>query len=188
MQKFKQYAVEKQIQNQIMESVLLLQYISENNERLNEESVLTGFSTKINQILPKLGLKLHKGDGIVSYIAKFATVGGKMLIAAIKGNKEEVKRLSTTIERGEFIDFLFKLDMVSLHLVTNPIHMIDAITGWDLMANLKSVAQKASNTIKDIINGINQLKTKIVQVLDTNVAKPIISFFDELETTVTATV
>ena len=66
--------------------------------------------------------------------------------------------------------------------------MIDAITGWDLMANLKSHAQKAVSAIEDIVNGIKQLKTKIVQVLDDNVAKPIISFFDELETTISITV
>ncbi len=188
MQKFKQYASEKQIQTQIMESLLLLQYVTENDGRLNEDSVLANFASKVNSILPKLGMKLHKGDGIINYVAKFASVGGKMLIASIKGNKEEIKRLATTIDRSEFIDFLLKLDMVSFHLVTNPIHMIDAITGWDLMANLKSHAQKAVSVIEDIVNGIRQLKTKIVQVLDNNVAKPIISFFDELETTVSITV
>lgn len=188
MQKFKQYVVEREIEAQIMESVLALQYVSDYGNQLNEESFLSGFSAKVNSVLPKLGLKLHKGDGIISYIAKFATVGGKMLVAAIKGNKDEVKRLSTTVSRGEFIDFLLKLDTVSLCLIINPITMIDAITGWNLMANLKSGLQKASSVIGDIVDSIKALKTKIVQVLDDGVAKPIITFFDELETTITTTV
>lgn len=107
-----------------------------------------------------------------------------MLIAAVKRDKAAIKMLATQVSRAEFIDFLFKLDMVSLHLVTNPIRMIDAITGWDLMSNLQAHAKKAGAIVDDIVAGISALKLKITQVLDDNVAKPFLSFFGDLEATI----
>lgn len=184
MKTYKEYVQEKE-QGQIAESFMMLYYVSQiEHSQINEASVLQDMAAKLNSVLPKVGLKLHKGDGLISYLSKFATIGGKMLVAAVKRDKAAIKMLATQVSRAEFIDFLFKLDMVSLHLVTNPIHMIDAITGWDLMSNLQAHAKKAGAVVDDIVAGIHALKTKITQVLDDNVAKPFLSFFGDLEATI----
>lgn len=163
---------------------MMLHYATTHDSSLNEDSILQDFASKVNSVLPKIGMKLHKGDGIINYIAKFSSIAGKMMIAAIKRDKATIKELSTKVSRGEFVDFLLKLDTVTMHLVTGPVHMIDAITGWDLMVNIQSAAKKAGTVIDDIVSNINNLKQKIKQVLDDNVAKPFLSFFGELEATI----
>jgi len=173
----------------IQESLMTLYYVT-NSNTLNEsseldESILDDFAGQVKAALPKFGVKIHKGSGLIDYLKKFTTVGGKILVAALQKDKEKIKELSKNVERAEFVDFLLKLDMVTMHLITGPIHMIDAVTGWDLMANIKAHAEKAEDIIKGIVHGIEDLKGKIVKVLDDNVAKPFIGFFQDLEMAIT---
>ena len=65
---------------------------------------------------------------------------GKVIWYAMKaavGNEEDKQKLiriikETKISSSQLIDFLLKLDMLTLHAITGPIHMIDAVTGWHL--------------------------------------------------------
>ena len=138
------------------------EYLNENLDILSEEMILEDIKSWLN----KYGLKIHKGDGIIDYLKQFSTGAGKLILAAIKGDKEEVKRIANSLEKEKVVDFLFKLDMVSLHLITGPIHVIDAITGWDLVANLKQATKKTPSIIKDILDSIKDIKNKVVKVFD----------------------
>lgn len=167
------------------DTLLVLAYISESADSLNEEelteaSILAGLTDKLGDVLPKAGLKLHKGKGLLSYVKDFTGTAGKMIIAAIKKDKEQIKKLSQEFEKADFIDFLLKLDMVTMHLVTGPIHMVDAVTGWDLMANLKAHTKKAEDTLETIQKAIADLKAKVAKIADEKVVSPIIAFFDSI--------
>lgn len=77
MKTYREYIQEKE-QGQIAESCMMLYYVSQiEHSQINEASVLQDMAAKLNSVLPKVGLKLHKGDGLISYLSKFATIGGK---------------------------------------------------------------------------------------------------------------
>jgi hypothetical protein len=191
MENFKKFHQENSIsENEVMNALMVLTYLGtlENiNEseiqNLTESSIMTGITSlfgKLETGVDKIGMKLHHGKGLIDYAKSFTGATGKMIIAAIKKDKEEIKRIASTFEKAEFIDFLLKLDMVTMHIVTGPIHFVDAVTGWDLAANLKAHTKKAQDTLETIIKSINDLKIKIKTVLDDNVASPIERFLDSV--------
>jgi hypothetical protein len=194
MIKFSKFKEQTEYNESLKECLMTMAYIgtleNTNESALTEASILAGVADMFGKIeagFDKIGMKLHHGKGLIDYVKQFSGTGGKMLIAAIKQDKEEVKSLASTFDKAEFIDFLLKLDMVSMHLVTGPIHMIDAITGWDLMANLKSHAVKAENIIDSIEKAIADLKSKISTLMDNSIADKINAFFDSISDMLFAT-
>jgi hypothetical protein len=123
------------------------------------------FEGAVSKFLEKLGLTVHKTKGLVDYVAGFTKGLGQIIIAAAKGDKERVKQIEHSVKKEDVIDFLLKLDMATLHLVSGPIHFIDAITGWDLWANVKSTAQKGKSVLdmikKEIDTVVTMVKTYI---------------------------
>jgi hypothetical protein len=135
-------------------AILLASVYSENlNENLTE--------AKAQQALDKLGLTVTKTKGIVDYVRSFVKGSGRIIIAAVKGDKQKVREIASTLKKEDVMDFILKLDMATMHLVSGPIHFIDAITGWDLWANVKHNATKANSTYQEISSVLFQLKSKI---------------------------
>jgi hypothetical protein len=198
MGNFKKFHEKNNINEQdIKECLMALAYLGtlENvNEsefqNLTEASILAGIANMFGKAeagIDKIGMKLHKGKGVLSYIADFNDAASFLVYAAIKGDKEEVLRLAKTFDKSKFVDFLLKLDMLSMHILTGPIHMIDAITGWDLIANLKAHTSKAENIIDSIEKAISDLKAKISTLMDTSIADKVNSFFDSISDMLFAT-
>ncbi len=160
---FKQYQAQHNQQIQIQEEISVLLYLQENIDNLNEVELQEG----VNDWLDKVGLKLHKGKGIINYVKQFGTSIGKMILAALKGDKAKVKEYAKEFDRAEVVDFLLKLDMATLHIITGPIHFIDAVTGWDLMSNLKHIAKGTKEILQQIWQAIQNIKNKVVQVIKT---------------------
>jgi hypothetical protein len=187
MIKFSKFKEQTEYNESIKECLMALAYMGTleniNESALTEVSILTGIADMFGKVetgIDKIGMKLHKGKGVLSYIADFNDAASFLIFAAIKGDKDEVLRIAKTFDKAKFIDFLLKLDMLSMHIVTGPIHMIDAITGWDLMANLKAQAVKAENIIDSIEKAIVDLKSKISKLMDTSIADKVNSFFDSI--------
>jgi hypothetical protein len=187
MIKFSKFKEQTEYNESIKECLMALAYMGTleniNESALTEVSILTGIADMFGKVetgIDKIGMKLHKGKGVLSYIADFNDAASFLIFAAIKGDKDEVLRIAKTFDKAKFIDFLLKLDMLSMHIITGPIHMIDAITGWDLMANLKSHAVKAENIIDSIEKAISDLKSKISTLMDTSIADKVNAFFDSI--------
>jgi len=165
MVSFKEYKEVAEMQDKIA----LLMYIAENDEMINEsydmdsltEAQEIAIVEDVNSWLGKMGMKVHKGDGIISYLRQFTGGIGKLIIAAIKGDKEKVKKIASSIEKAKVVDFLLKLDMVTLHLLSAPIHFIHGITGWDLEADLKRVTKGAENVINVVKKAFVTIKNNI---------------------------
>lgn len=177
-------------ESEIREKLIILSYLMTkknlNENELTEASILDGIKTVFGNVetgLDKIGMKLHHGKGLLDYAKSIAGFSGKMIIAAIKKDKEEILKISKTFEKSEFIDFLLKMDMVTMHIFTGPIHMIDAVTGWDLMANLKAHAHKADTLIDTIGKTIEELKKDLIIFLDASVAEPFVSFLSSISDT-----
>ena len=116
----------------------------------------------VNDILGKFGLELEKkSPGVLGYMSQFATGVGKMVWLAIKKDKEGIKKLSQEFTREKFVDFLYKLDLVTLHLVTGPLHFIDGLTGWELGPKLKELAKGAEAVVANIRKALVTVKKEI---------------------------
>lgn len=136
------------------------------NEMVNELDNEYLFEGKIDSLLHKAGLHVHKSRGLIGYL-KDAGVGiAKLFVAAIRRDKKAVKDIVSSIDKGDVVDFLLRLDMATLHIVTGPIHLIDAVTGWHLWAAVKDKANKAGNAVIDKIKkAIEAVKTSLAKVI-----------------------
>jgi len=181
---FKEYKEVTEMQDKIA----LLMYIAENDEMINEsydmdsltEADKEAIVKKTNSWLDKVGMKLHKGTGIIDYLKVFSKGAGKLIMAAIRKDKDEVKAIANTIEKEKVLDFLLKLDMATMHIVTGPIHFVDAVTGWDLMANIKHAAESADDKLKIFYDAISKVKDSIMTVLGGDRQKKMLRVADNL--------
>jgi hypothetical protein len=142
--------------NESVQKLMLAIHFSDsmNESEINEAS--------IGDYASKIGLKISKGNGLIDYLIKFTSGAGKMLMAAIKGDEPKVREISGQMSKADFVDFLLKLDTVTMHLVTGPIHMIDAITGWDILANIAHGAHVAKEkVVKSFKDALDYVKDKI---------------------------
>lgn len=136
---------------QLLEMAILINY-----DDINE-------AIDFGKMLKKIGFKAHKGTpGLIEIVAKSGKNIAKLLWLAAKAvrSKEERAALkdhikSMKVSKEDLLNFLYKLDLVTLHAITGPLHAIDAVTGWEIVPNLQSAATKTNSLI---LKAINQLK------------------------------
>jgi len=190
--KFKTFIKESNESKEIQEKVALLLYMTENMDMINEsydmenltEAQETLMLEGIKDWFEKVGLTFEKGDGIIDYISQFLVGAGKIVLAAIKGDKKKIKEIASGLKKEKVIDFLLKLDVVSLHIVTEPIHIIDAVTGWDLMADIKKYADSAEDKIKIFYKAMKKVKDTLTDLFNGNKQKRMLSYATKLEKSV----
>ena len=141
----------------------------------------TAIDESLKDWLSKVGLHAHKGKGVINYITQFGTLAGKMILAAVKGDSKKVKELANQITKEELIDFLFKLDQVSLHIITGPIHFIDGLLGWHLAANLDHLKKGTQDILSKIWQAIVTIKDHVKQVLSPDHQKTVLVNLQNLE-------
>lgn len=147
-------------------NLIELQYFTDMDINLLTEETLTEFKMPdIMGAISKAGLHVKKGRGLIQMIASVGTHFAKILYHAIKasggdeGSNSILKELlGKKIKKEDFIDFLLKLDQVTLHAITGPIHAIEAITGWHLWAAVGHVRDVAKNLQQKSTDIINKLK------------------------------
>jgi|APSaa5957512535_1039671.scaffolds.fasta_scaffold52938_2 hypothetical protein len=137
---------------------MIMEYVEiENSGTLDE-----AFNFKsINAKLGKLGMNMHKGTGLLQQIASSGKFIKNLFLAAIKKDKEGVKKVMATIKKEDLIKFLLNVDQLTLHMLTGPIHFIEAVTGIHITANIKHVIAKSKDIIDDIIKNIGNIKSDL---------------------------
>ena len=161
MMRFKEFLLEEQMKNETSDRLQVLLYMMENVDTINEstdEQILENVNKHVN----KIGLKLHKSKSLIDYIKSFTTGAGKLFLYMIKGDTKKAKELLKSIKKEDVLDFIIKLDLGTLHIITGPLHTIDAWTGWDLAANVQAKMEKGSDLLNDIKHGIDEIRAKIV--------------------------
>lgn len=153
MMKFDTYLNQEQID---MENIIeLYQFI--NKDMLNEGMDFQG-------ILNKLGFKVSKGKGIIQILAGASVNVSKIVWYTFKlyqGDEEyrqKILDIYSKVKKEDVMDFLLKLDMLTLHTLTGPIHMLDAITGWHLSPNINKVTKDISYRINRVIKHLTTVK------------------------------
>lgn len=164
MKTYKQFISEKTINApyspEYLETVLFGQMVLESMEveALNESEL----NENVKEILHKMGIHADKkAPGVLEYAAKFTFGVGKIIWYAMKGDKAKIKEIAKEFTKEALLDFLLKLDILTLHYVTEPIHIIDAVTGWHIGAAIKTSIKKADNVIKQIKDAIKVVKDKV---------------------------
>ena len=132
-------------------------------ETLNEmlESDDTVILENVFKDLGKSMIHIKKGKGLIQHFKAAGAGMAKMFLALIRGDTDEVKRIAKTIKSGDVLDFLLKLDQATLHLITGPLHSLEAITGWHIWANIEKAHASSGKLVDKLRQAIGTLKTNI---------------------------
>ena len=185
--RFQEFLNEIELTNEMEDRISMIMYLNENNNILIEsvdnltEAERISLEESIHDWLAKAGLKLHKSDGIIDYVIQFTKGAGKIIMAAFNEDAEEVKKIANSLKKETVVDFLLKLDMATMHIITGPIHFIDAITGWDLMSNISAVAKKAESKLKLFYKAIQTVKDSLISVLSGTKQKSMLKLAGKIE-------
>jgi hypothetical protein len=129
-------------------------------------------SGEVNQALGKIGIHVKKkNQGLFSMIVKSGKNIGKVLWLAVKAAakdspesrqklKEAIQKLK--VNRSQIIDFFLKIDTLTMHLFTGPIHMIEAVTGWHIAADLARGKDDTTAKIKSSIHTLKDYANKLI--------------------------
>lgn len=173
MKTFKQYDIENSSEYRaVVEMIQFMEYVDNDFQETLSEG-----------LLDKIGLSAHKGDGGLLKIVKNAGITMvKLFAAVIKGDKETAKAIANTeIKKEDVIDFLLKLDQATLHILTGPIHTLEAITGWHIWAKVsKHASDVAHATVDSIKDATKYIKSKVAGLSD-KAAKKIIANAERIE-------
>ena len=145
-----------------MEILIEMAMIVDDEMTLNEAFDIGTLKSTGKSLLKSIGMGSHKsGDGLISVALKSGKIMAEFVYHILRGssgNTTSIQRVKdiakTEITKEQFLDFLLKLDMATLHLVSGPLHAIDAWTGWHIWAHIKSKTEngleKARKAITDL--------------------------------------
>ena len=132
------------------------------------------FDKNVKQGAKKLGVHIGTEKGLLQYISAIGINSAKILFYAVdyvyNGNKEakgKIIEISKSVKKEHIIDFILKLDVLTLHMLTEPIHVIDALTGMHIGANIESAGKELTTRAKEAIISIENLKNKLEDKLKT---------------------
>jgi len=161
MMKFKEFLEEEQT-NSTIQALLEMSILMDLSDSLNESELYESAADKAHGMLSVMGLHAHKGKGLIDYFKAGAIGMGSLMIAAAKGDSEKIKEIAKSIKKTDVVDFLLKMDQATLHAVTGPIHMIDAITGWHIGAAVANHVEKVSDFIVGTITKTKEYINKAI--------------------------
>jgi len=174
--KFKNYIEQKDYQTKIAGLI----YLAENINTLNEADLNEG----LNDWLNKIGLDAKKEKGLINYFWNFTKGAGKLVLAAIRKDKEEVKNIASTINQKDCINFILKLDLATLHIITTPLHFIEAVTGWSIEPIVKDKLKSANDKLKIFFNAIGTVKDSIIKLANPKKTKSYLKLVGKLQNAV----
>ena len=164
---FKEYNKESELSVEIANVIEFFEFSNMEFGSLNESELNEFKMPDIDGALKKAGLHVKKGRGLIQMIASSGLHFARVFHAAIraaggdKGAEKTLRELlSKKISKEDVIDFLLKLDQATLHIVTGPIHFIEAVTGWHIWAAVHKVRDVSKDILqkgKDIISKLKDI-------------------------------
>ena len=168
----------EEFQNEVQTAVLGLALLEELDPNETDEGINEG----INDILGKFGLELEKkSPGVVEYLYKFSKGVGKFIWYAIKKDKKGINQMKKDFSKEELLDFLYKLDLVTMHLITGPLHFIDGMTGWDLGVAIEGMHKEAGKVVDKIKKALSTLKGTVTDYFAPTLQPIVLSKVTDIE-------
>jgi len=149
----------------------------EEGDYIDEASIVIQSKSALN----KMGIDIEKeSEGIIAKLKKpELREFFKHLFSAFAGNeisKQKIKEMAkNAVSKGDIINVLLKLDGLTLHLISGPIHVLEYLTGW----KVAGVKKKVENVTVRIQKSINTLKN-LSQTLTGKEKKQITNFTSNL--------
>lgn len=155
----------------------------EDFERLDEGAADTidDIKDKAEKIFMSIGFHTSQGKGLVQYLW---TINKNLLsllywgtVYSTGSEKEKVesqakiREIVNSVSREDVVNFLYKLDSLSLGLISTPLKMIDAITGWHIAGEVSSRITPAIEKAKKAIEWLEQAEQNLEGKLRTQVQK-----------------
>lgn len=176
--KIDMYRFSSQEKRDMMTLLEVAWFIENQNDMLNEGFDFLG---KLEGLADKLGIHVSSSKGgMIGILYRSGKVLAEFFWCAFKatmGDNQAKQRLvelsKTEITKEEILDFLLRLDGLTLHTLTGPIHMIDNLLGWHIWAavqdHAKGFADKAAKAISDLVDVVkevdDEVKTKAKKLL-----------------------
>lgn len=170
--KFQNYCNDKwQVENDIytlLEASMLIE-----EPILNENKIINN----ITNFIKKIGLTVHHRSGLIHHLKKASTSVSKLIMLAFKNDKEGLKQhiKDNQISKSDVLDVLLKIDVLTLHIVSYPLHIIDAVTGWEIMPAIKSstlpIIERAKKAIKEMEYILTTVTGEVKKTLENHVTK-----------------
>jgi hypothetical protein len=153
----------------LIEAMVLMDSL-ECNEGLKDDfqTMMKKLKDKFNKVIKKTGLHIEKSDGLIQQLIKAGGNVGKLIyyvFMAYYNNDNEMKKkaqeIASSVTKEQIMDFLLKLDTVTLHLLTGPIHTLDALTGLHIWPNIKDKIEPITKKAKIAIEKLEDLKHEL---------------------------
>ena len=136
----------------------------------------------LTKVVGKLGISAHGRKNLLKLITSVGKNTGLALVYAVRshmgqeGSKEKLENILKTANiKSELMDLMLRLDTLTLHLLTGPLHIIDAITGWHLGADMQQKAKTPNTHVKSALDTIakaaNAIKDKPRKTLNRSIEK-----------------
>ncbi len=160
-----------------MEIIMEMAMIIDDDTVINEAFDLKTFKSGMQSLMKGVGIGAHRsGEGLIQIALKSGKTMAEFVWHAFRAaaGKEESKTKLKELARKEitkeqFLDFLLKLDMATLHMVSGPLHLVDALTGWHIWAHIKShsenVIDKAKAAIRNLVDAAKSADSPIKKKL-----------------------
>ena len=154
----------------LIEVIVLIDSLDECNEGMVDDfkTMMKKLKAKFNDIAKKAGLHIEKSDGLIQQLIKAGGNVGKLIYYAFMAYynndpkmKEKAKEISDSVTKEQIMDFLLKLDTVTLHLLTGPLHTLDALTGLHIWPNIKDKIEPVTKKAKEAIEKLEDLKQNL---------------------------
>jgi hypothetical protein len=118
MIKFKEFQNDTKLTEEMEDKISILLYLAENEDMINESYDMDNLTEAqeamivegLNDWLSKVGMKLHKGDGIIDYVLQFSKGAGQLIMAAMKGDEKKVKGIAASFKKENY--WIFYLNLI----------------------------------------------------------------------------
>lgn len=148
-------------------SILLETYIFIEQSRIGaiNESVFdktVNIRNAVTGLLKNIGATTSiNSRGLIQYLSKGSTVMAKMLYYAIRGEKDKIEELSSSVSKEDVVDFFMKIDTVALQAIGSPLRIIDTVLGTSMYTELKKRAEPIKRRVETAIKTIEELRKDI---------------------------
>ena len=136
---------------------------------------------KTETMLKKIGVHTTQSKGLIQYLWGFNKGIVKLLFHGMtfaSGSpqekavaKDEIKKILKSVTKEQVLDFLYKLDQLTLHTITGPLHALDSITGWHITADIKKKIEPAITKAKKAIEWLESAKDDLSGKLKSQLQK-----------------
>ena len=179
MKTFKEHKEEQKLSDDIYDLIEFMECDLETlSEAIDFKSAIKGANLNLKTNKGLIAALIRTGKDIsLLFWHSLKVLGGN------EESRKKVKELSRKkVSKEDFMNFLINLDMITFHAISGPIHIIDAITGWDLHHRIISTHDKIIEIQVSVSNHLDSIQAS-ASGLTKKIRKKAIVFIKRLRNT-----